>query len=102
MMDTIFTHGGEVECPDCPSVVLNCIVRNYSGCSSDIGCCPECGKGFFISFKVDEIIRAEKVWDRPSRKEREQAEEEERAKYEAIQEAKDKAEFERLKQKFGD
>jgi len=112
-MDTVFTHGGEVECPNCPPAmypgywrksrpILNCIVSNYSGCSVDIGNCPECGKSFFISFKVDEITKADACWDQPSRKEREQAKEEKRAKDEAIQEAKDRDEFERLKQKFGD
>ena len=43
---------------------------NYSGCGVDIWSCPECGRGFQISYKVDKITRAED-WDGETMKERE-------------------------------
>jgi len=65
---TFYTHE-RVECPNCPKkvvgpegrklvqgVALECTVTNYSGCSVDFGECPECGKRFQVSYKVDEVI----------------------------------------------
>jgi len=58
-----------VYCPDCPpkflkskpdqrvGVHLECTVHNYSGCSVDFGECPECGKRFQITYKVDAIVQ---------------------------------------------
>lgn len=54
-----------VWCQNCPAlyvrgiqvgVQLICTVRNYSGCSVDFGECPECGKRFQVSYKVNEVI----------------------------------------------
>jgi hypothetical protein len=57
-----------VFCPVCPPVFrkskpdqqvgphLECVVSNYSGCMVDFGECPECGKRFQVSYKVDEVI----------------------------------------------
>lgn len=55
-------------CPDCTAekgkgpfdwkwAELTCITHNYSGCSVDIGECPQCRKQFQVSYKVDEIHR---------------------------------------------
>jgi hypothetical protein len=53
------------ECPLCPKVKtrrgdmmgieLELIHDNYSGCGVDLCRCPECGKDFRVSFKIDEI-----------------------------------------------
>lgn len=49
----IFTHGNQIECPECPPFgkgnrrhTLVVLTRNYSGCSVDVGACPECGKAW--------------------------------------------------------
>lgn len=34
---------------------LECTVSNYSGCMVDFGECPDCGRRFQVSYKVDEI-----------------------------------------------
>lgn len=53
-----------VYCPNCPAqitrkgvrhVALACVEHNYSGCSVDIGECPQCGKLFEISYEVSGI-----------------------------------------------
>ena len=54
------------ECPQCPKVetrrgdlrgvTLELIYDNYSGCGVDICRCPQCGKDFQVSYKIDEII----------------------------------------------
>jgi hypothetical protein len=55
------------ECPDCPKtttkrgtvrgVQLELVSDNYSGCGVDICRCPECGRDFQVSYKVDRITR---------------------------------------------
>lgn len=35
---------------------------NYSGTGSDMASCPDCGKGYWISYKVDKVGRAPD-WD---------------------------------------
>jgi len=69
-----------IECPFCKKQMwflgkmhkpqLECIERNYSGCSVDIANCPECGRGYQVSYKIDEVVRL-KDWDGESRKQRE-------------------------------
>jgi len=63
---------GPVRCPSCkphknkkgkiigPNLTLS--ESNYSGYGVDMANCPECGKGFQISFKIDKIERAPS-WD---------------------------------------
>jgi hypothetical protein len=63
---------GPVFCPECEPIYnrrgepvgpqLECSESNYSGCGADMANCPKCGKGWCISFQVDEVTRAE-VWD---------------------------------------
>lgn len=66
---------GKVEmscCPECPPIKdkkgriigpwLRLTERNYSGTGVDMVYCEKCGKGFQVSYKVDQIIRA-KDWD---------------------------------------
>jgi hypothetical protein len=53
------------ECPNCPltktrrgglrGVELELVNDNYSGCGVDIVRCPECGKDFQVSYKIDTI-----------------------------------------------
>lgn len=56
-------------CPSCPpemvgknrdrksaATMLEVVARNYSGCSVDIAACPQCGRTFQVSYKVDEVI----------------------------------------------
>ena len=69
MANDIFTHGEGIKCPECKGrTYLEVAVRNYSGCSVDMGTCPECGKSWQISFKIDKMIRIPD-WDAPSREE---------------------------------
>lgn len=63
-----FNTSGPVYCPNCPpqyrkrrpdervGVHLELTVENYSGCGVDFADCPECGKRFQVSYKVDEVI----------------------------------------------
>lgn len=60
-----------IYCPKCPTrivrgqtvgVQLVLDEHNYSGCGVDMAECPQCGKCFQISYKVDEIIEAP-WWD---------------------------------------
>lgn len=54
-------------CPECPPDVrrsgrvarprLNISDTNYHGCGVDIATCPDCGKTFTISYKIDKIER---------------------------------------------
>ena len=56
-------------CPNCSQQVNNkgipvgvrieTIYNNYSGVYCDICKCPECGKKFWVSYKVDEITEME-------------------------------------------
>ncbi len=32
------------------------LAQNYSGCGVDHMRCPQCGKGYQVSYKVDEVI----------------------------------------------
>ena len=61
-------------------------VDNYHGTGSDIANCPECGKGYQVTFKVDTVIYCEH-YDRDF-----EAEERDRqqSKAEHIQSLKDK------------
>lgn len=66
-----FDTNGPVYCPKCPprfrkskpdqrvGVHLDCTETNYSGCGVDFGECPECGKRFQVSYKVNEITEIE-------------------------------------------
>jgi len=106
-MSDIFTHGQQIECPECPGTgkrqrkpVLEMLSKNYSGCSVDFGGCPECGKAWQVSYKIDNMTH-EADWDIPSRKEREQAEEKEAARKLEQKELEEYKEFERLRVKFG-
>ncbi len=86
--------GVMVYCPECPvqkltnkrtkktrtvRPVLDVYARNYSGCGVDLATCPECGKGFAISYGVDKITR-EPGSDGPSRQGRERQAEKQRLK----------------------
>lgn len=54
-------------CPDCKHeydrkgvrhvrrVQLKLIEANYSGCGVDMAYCPECRKGYCVSYKVDAV-----------------------------------------------
>lgn len=102
-----FSHGVQIDCPECPPFGkrnrrhrLECSEQNYSGCGIDIGTCPECGKAWEVSFRVDKLTRAEN-WDVPPRAIREA---EEAADDEAVRqslEREERREYERLKAKFG-
>jgi hypothetical protein len=68
--DEIFTHGERIPCPYCAehrhdkyTQVLQCIYQNYSGCSVDIGFCPQCGNSYQISYKIHSIIQRKKEAD---------------------------------------
>ena len=103
MSEYTFTHGGMLECPECPGAgksgkykpKLFCVERNYSGCSVDYGQCEECGKAWCVSYAVKEL-RRDKEWDGESRAEQEAAKE--REKREAVD--REKAELARLKAKY--
>lgn len=76
--------GQRIPCPHCKAtdtcrVPLKCSERNYSGCSVDMANCPECGKGFSVSYKIDEVVPVES-WDELTRTEREAYTKRERAK----------------------
>ena len=103
-----FTHGNQIECPDCPPFgkrnrrhTLDVLSINYSGSGTDIGACPECGKAWSISYKID-VMESCPDWNIPSRVD---LEEEERIAREALENEvneKDLSEYERLKKKFGE
>lgn len=67
-----FHSTGPHYCPACPTVVnkrgrtmnepLRLLESNYSGCGVDMASCPECGKVWEISYKVDRMTRA-KSWE---------------------------------------
>jgi hypothetical protein len=99
-----FTHGQEIECPECLGVgkrnrkpVLLVQSRNYSGSSTDMGACEECGHSYSISYKIDKMERC-LSWDEPSRKEKEEAVENERVEIE-MRELED---YKRLHKKYGE
>lgn len=58
----------EAGCPTCTeefgrktsrqtrAVPLELLKRNYSGCGVDMAYCPKCGKGYCVSYKVDQVI----------------------------------------------
>lgn len=104
-----FTHGEQIECPDCPPWgkrkdrrhQLEVLSINYSGSGTDVGACPECGKAYSISYKVDKMEPCPD-WNIPSKVD---LEEEERIATE-IRDCEiveqDRLEYERLKKKLGD
>lgn len=105
-MRSSFSHSVEVECPFCPPMgkrqrkpLLECNDQNYSGCGVDMGNCPECGRGFQISYRVAEVTHIPD-WDGESREQWEERAERERLRDEKDQAARDLAEFERLRQKL--
>jgi hypothetical protein len=71
-----FNSTGPHYCPECKPVFrvpknkprvrvgvrLELVESNYSGLSVDMATCPECGRGYSISYKVDRIERAPS-WD---------------------------------------
>jgi len=72
-----FSHDVVIECPECQPAEkrqrrpkLECSAQNYSGCGEDMGTCPECGKTWAVSFRVDKLKRAPE-WDVPPRASRE-------------------------------
>lgn len=79
----MFNTTGPHYCPVCPKwrsrkgsergqeLILG--TSNYSGCGVDIANCSECGKGFQISYKVDEVTHVPD-WDGGTRVEREASE----------------------------
>lgn len=103
-----FTHGKQLECPDCPPFGkrnrrhgLAVLSINYSGSGTDVGACPECGKAYSISYKVDKMETCPD-WNIPSRVQQEETDRErEEASKNAVNK-RDLAEFDRLKKKFGD
>lgn len=52
-----------VSCPTCiegpprrpREIRLILIEHNYSGCGVDMAYCPKCGRGYCISYKVDQV-----------------------------------------------
>jgi hypothetical protein len=53
-------------CPHCPhdrrgGVELTVDADNYSGCGVDICHCPECGRVYQVSYKIDNISEVENV-----------------------------------------
>lgn len=52
------------------SGALECTCRNYSGCSVDMAQCNECGKGYQVSYKIDQVTLAPD-WDGETREETE-------------------------------
>lgn len=62
-----------VECPHCKKLPefqdkrvpqLECAERNYSGTGCDMANCPNCGKGYQVSYMVESICPATS-WDLP-------------------------------------
>ena len=104
----VFTHGEQIECPECPPFgkrdrrhTLEVLSTNYSGCSVDFGACPACGKAWQINYRIDKMTPTPD-WNIPSRV---QMEEEARSKKEEedlATENKEWEEYERLNKKFGD
>lgn len=97
-MSDRFTHGEFVKCPGCGHN-LSCIERNYSGCSVDNAVCEKCGKGWQISFKVNEIRREPEYDDESEERRKERvAKEREDSNKQIIREEKDI--LKRLKEKY--
>lgn len=81
-----------IPCPHCKDLpefkhsrwppLLECSERNYSGCSVDMAHCPECGKGYQVSYSVAEVSPIGS-WDMPNRAER--AEHDRKSKREEIE-----------------
>jgi hypothetical protein len=92
---------GPVFCPVCPprknkrgeqiGIRLRCSEDNYSGCGVDMANCPECGKGFQVSFKIDEVTR-EPTWDRDLDAEKKEEEEYRRMEIEGLRKKADELE----------
>lgn len=106
-MGDIFTHAEIIDCPECPPWgkrkdrhhQLMVQSRNYSGSGTDMGVCPECGKSWAISYKVDVMGRVPD-WDILPRTERERERKELDKREGEKAEAEDLKEFERLKEKY--
>ncbi len=102
-----FTHGNQIECPDCPPFgkrnrrhTLIVLTRNYSGCAIDMGACPECGKAWSISYKIN-MFEPCPDWNIPSRVEQEEKDRIAKEIQDGAIEEHDRLEYERLKTKFG-
>ncbi len=67
----MFRTTGPHYCPVCPLVMVGknrdrksaatqlvLSESNYSGCGVDMANCPVCGRGFQLSYKIDEITPA--------------------------------------------
>lgn len=104
-----FTHGKQLECPECPPFgkrkdrrhQLEVLSINYSGSGTDVGACPECGKAYSISYKVD-VMEPCPSWNIPSRVEVEEKDRERKEASEKAVNQRDLIEYERLKKKFGE
>lgn len=62
--------GTTIQCPHCRAADLMCCESDDSGCPVDRAYCPECGKGFQVSYKVVEVLPVPE-WDIGTRAERE-------------------------------
>jgi len=54
----IFSHGDHAVCPNC-KINLFCVEQNYSGSGEDMAECDECGKTFYVTYKIDKIVEAQ-------------------------------------------
>lgn len=50
---------------------MDCSERNWHGTGGDLYSCDNCGRSYFITYKVDEITYAGKEWDVGTWEERE-------------------------------
>ena len=102
-----FTHRKQIECPDCPPFgkrkdrrhQLEVLSINYSGSGTDVGACPECGKAYSISYKIDKMEPCPD-WNIPSRVEQEEKMRIAKEAYLKAEEEHDRSEYERLKKKI--
>ena len=108
MIEGVFSHADEIACPECPPWskpgakverrhMLECVEQNYSGTGEDVGQCPECGKSWFVVYKVDHLNRAED-WDGLIREQQEIAD----AKELSEMKAAERKEYDRLRAMFED
>jgi hypothetical protein len=99
--DENFSHGEGIFAPCCDKptgklferVRLYVTSTNYSGTATDVGNCPECGKGYSVSFKVDKVVRV-KDWDSKPLKELE-------AENKAFVQEQKRKQLEELKRELG-